>query len=153
MRVGQLARGAAMAMCVGLVLVGSGQAARTVNVATTAQLQLAISSAQTGDVIVVTAGGTYAPTATLNALVSLTLQAAPGVVATIDGASVVPDVDGNDDILATAPGTSVTVSNLTFTGAKQASDGSTFGNAINAAGALNLLSSTLTANAGLALWL
>src|SRR5262249_55223044 len=148
-----------------LALAGSGRAAVTIPVTTTAQLQNVLSSPNPctttqapfacpspGDVISISAGS-YAPTATLEAHISLTLQgpsAAPGAVLT--GASVPADVGGNDDLLETDPGTTVTVRNLTLTGTKSSSSGNPVGYAINSTGTIVVENATLSGNGGLALW-
>src|SRR5262249_55120684 len=82
------------------------------------ELQNAVSSARNGDVIVLTAG-TYLPTVSLKPAASITLQGpTSGPGATISGASIVPDVNGVDDILVVDNGISVTARNLAFTASK-----------------------------------
>jgi hypothetical protein len=139
-------------------------AATTITVTNTAQLQNVLSSPtpcatgqapfacpSAGDTISL-APGTYAPTVTLDPPISITLQgpsSAPG--ATLSGASVTAGSSGFDDLIDTDAGTSVTIVNLTLTGTKSSSSGP-FGYAINATGTLTVQNSTLSGNAGVALW-
>jgi hypothetical protein len=156
---------AAVAVALGLLALAPGVLAATITVTTTAQLQNVLSSPtacttaqapfacpSSGDTIAL-AAGTYAPTATLDPPIGVTLQGpatAPG--ATLSGASVPTDTNGFDDLLDTEPGTSVTILNLTLTGTKSSSSGSPTGYAINATGSLTVENSTLSGNGGLAVW-
>src|SRR5262245_61527322 len=109
------------------------------------QLQNAVASAHSGDVIALTPG-TYTPTVTLAPAASITLQGptAGTAGAVINGASIVPDASGTDDILLIDNGISVTVANLTFTGSQ--ADGAA--GTLVAAGSVLIDSSTFTGNNG-----
>jgi hypothetical protein len=140
-----------------LALAGRAHAA-TIAVTTTAQLQNTFSPtcstsvspcAHNGDTVAIAGSATaYAPTATVDVTVSVTIAGpttTPG--ATLTGASVVADpTSGADEIFDTEPGTTVAFQSLTLTNAPAA------GAAVGAFGAVTITGSTVSGDQGDGIW-
>jgi hypothetical protein len=122
---------ATVAVTLALVFGGTARAA-TIAVHTTPQLQAAVASGSSGDVILLDAGVQYAPTSALDVNRNLTIETDPAQIAsggrgaTISG-GVMTGASALDpsqlDILVVAAGQTLNIHNVSFTGALQPSNG------------------------------